>query len=321
MNASTSEVAKVKRLSLLLGAAFGLALIVASTWMALDWRGNRAPHAEKYIPGPATVRASSEATQSSTTQERLHQEDHSGPSSKLPGNSSESISTPVEITEAESEELQAQADKLMTQNGYVDWLETHPDYLAYDDETLKKLANGGDPLAQTWMAMKMTESDPVAAIELYRQAGIRGSSFALLQIAHIERRLAKETSTTEENHQGDEPDDTKRHLSEAVAWGMVALARGDHVAISFLEDLSPRDNLSSAELETACKKFNQYYSDLAQVRIQLGLNEFENTASPLVATEYAAAASVCGRWPVPMPTCRAVTRDGQRIGYRCDTQS
>lgn len=313
-----SDVAKVKRLSLLLGVAFGLALIVASTWMAWDWRDNRAP--QKYIPGPATIRASSEATQSSTTQELLHQEDHPGPSSKLPGNSSESISTPLEITEAEAEELQAQADKLMTQNGYVDWLETHPDYLAFDDETLRRLADTGDPLAQTWMAMKMTQSDPVAAMELYRQAGIRGSSFALLQIAQIERRLANETPTTKENPQGDEPDDTAGHLAQAVAWGMVALARGDHVAISFLEDLGPRDNLSSAELEIACKKFNQYYSDLEQDRIQLGLNEFENTPSPLVATEYAAA-SVCDQWPVSIPKCRAVARDGQRIGYRCDTQS
>lgn len=230
------------------------------------------------------------------------------------------VESSIEISEAEFEQRQAKSAELLRRRGYVDWPSTHPAYLAYDDETLTVLAQGGDPLAQTWLAAKKTYTDPHAAIDLYRAAALRGSTFSVLQIAQIQRKFAEGRLTDSGYYKSaDTPQKVpSEHLPEAVAWGMVALARGDEVAIPFLDDLRRESPLTAQELAVACRKFNDYYNDLATDRMHLGLGEFVNTPSPLVAVGYAAA-SACDEWPAPKPICRAYTRNGQRLGYQCDS--
>jgi TPR repeat protein len=210
------------------------------------------------------------------------------------------------LSSEEFDDLGDQSKIYWEERGHIDWTESHPDYLTYDTETLRQLAEGGDRAALMMYADKFFRSDPEKAMTIFQQAARSGSTVAILNIAEIYRR--RNSGAISENNQH-QPEVAQSEIDEplvhATAWAMVAQIRGDPNGNRVVQEIVNETKLDSRELAKACDTALELYSDLEATREAEGLGRFDNRPPPLSSTDLSKVRR-CKSWPMPKPTCMPV---------------
>lgn len=164
-------------------------------------------------------------------------------------------------------------------------------YDQYDEDTLKALADTGDMWAQQFLADKLARKRPADAIELYRQAAISGSVYAMSEMSQLYKRIAnknadaqfKDNDTALEQVYAlrDSPADPD---VTAYAWAAVAESSGwDPMSGSVTAHVASR-NLSDEQIEEACELSRALRDDMLQTRTQRSIELPPVTPPPLIVS-------------------------------------
>ncbi|MEM9386401.1 MAG: hypothetical protein AAGA68_15190 [Pseudomonadota bacterium] len=226
----------------------------------------------------------------------------------------------VEVSSDEFAALQEESAVVRKRNGWIDLPNDQPAYLTYDNDLLEALVAYGDVIAADWLGTKYSWNDPATSKEIFTEAAIFGSTAALVAIAQMQYHMATGSLTEAgaAKKMSKQLDVNSPHLDQSVAWAMVALARGDELAISFLNDLASQVvAFAPARKAYVCEEFHRLYNEIAREREQRGMRPFSNTPSPIVNISYQSM-SVCNEWPTASPVCKpAQLAGGRSVGYVC----
>lgn len=156
--------------------------------------------------------------------------------------------------------------------------EGESEYLSYNQDTLEKLALGGDIRAMQMLAKMYMDREHfeqygfVAAKKQYWNAAVHGSTEALIVLATLERTLVYDLATDEA--------EKKAQALEVLAIYKAVELRGDLWSPSNqVPVFKEMNHISISEIEQATinQRAQQIYSDLQQQRKEVGLGDFDNS--------------------------------------------
>lgn len=170
-----------------------------------------------------------------------------------------------------------------TERGYSSWSGNPNEYSSYNEETLKKLADGGDIRAMDALGKLYLDTAHAAdyglnaAIPLYTKAAIYGSTDALQSLGVSKEIRGYLRADTDEAR--------KVEALEVLSIYNVSALRGDKfpndtVAAAFISNNSIV--LTEADQQKINERSLQIYNDLQQKRRDLGLGDFDNSVPPEV---------------------------------------
>ncbi len=162
-------------------------------------------------------------------------------------------------------------------------------YEQYDDETLRGLANNGDMWASQILAKRIAKTDPAGAIELYRQAAMRGSIYAMSELAGLYSKIADSRREVEFKAEPGALEQIYAMRDAPVspevsgyAWTMVADMAGTEPMFGNIAASQLSRRLNDEQLEEACTIARGMYDELRAQRETQGLGDFNRTPPPLV---------------------------------------
>ncbi|MEL7448854.1 MAG: hypothetical protein AAFN78_06570 [Pseudomonadota bacterium] len=162
-------------------------------------------------------------------------------------------------------------------------------YDQYDEETLQALADTGDMWAQQFLADKLARKRPADAIELYREAAVSGSVYAMSEMAQLYKRIANKNADTQFKGEKDALDQVYALRDApgdpevtAYAWAAVAERSGwDPMSGSVTAHVTGR-NLTDEQIEEACELSRSLQADMGQVRSERSIELPAATPPPLI---------------------------------------
>lgn len=164
-------------------------------------------------------------------------------------------------------------------------LESVPEYKGYSDETLEKLADGGDIRALAILADKYgSKYDEVSqrkASAARTKAAIYGSTYALEQEAVHYEKLA---------YLANDENKKKAYIMESMAMRKVSVLRG--YPINYLADLrspeymSLKIDLNQNDFIAINSAAQNIYNILLEKRQSLGLGDFDNSVPEIVQRHF-----------------------------------
>ncbi|MDH3646991.1 MAG: hypothetical protein OER80_09480 [Gammaproteobacteria bacterium] len=195
-------------------------------------------------------------------------------------------------------------------------------YDQYDNETLKGLADNGDKWAQQILAKRISRTNPAEAIELYRKAAVRGSVYAMSEMANLYLRISDKRREVE--FKSDElaleqvyamRDAPVAPEVAGYAWTAVAEMAGTEPMFGNIASSQFSRKLSDEQKTEGCEIARSMYEEVTTQRESLGLGDFDRTPPPLVYSDPNASAG-CSESNEPrldLSGCRRMqmTREGQ----------
>ncbi|MEM9058010.1 MAG: hypothetical protein AAGD86_11060, partial [Pseudomonadota bacterium] len=191
-------------------------------------------------------------------------------------------------------------------------------YDQYDEETLRALADTGDMWAQQFLADKLAQSRPADAIELYRQAAVNGSVYAMSEMAQLYKRIANKNADTRFKDDATALDQIYALRDSpsnpdvtAYAWAAVAERSGwDPMSGSVTAHMAAR-NMTDEQIDEACELSRALHDDMQQTRRSQNVELPPATPPPLIVggQSDASMGTRCGKDQPPawdMSGCREV---------------
>lgn len=190
-------------------------------------------------------------------------------------------------------------------------------YDQYDDDVLRGLADNGDMWAQQILAKRLATTNPAEAIEYYRQAAIRGSVYAMSEMASLYSRISDTRRETEFKSQNEGlameqvyamRDAPVSPEVAGYAWTAVAELAGTEPMFGNISASQFNRSLTDAEKEEGCEIARSMYEEISNERAQLGMDDFNRKPPPIVYWD-PKAAPTCGGDNTPsldLDGCRKV---------------
>ena len=202
-------------------------------------------------------------------------------------------------------QLEIEKKEWVKDRGVLDVRMDYSDYLSYDDEQLRNLADQGDRAAQLLLGVRLSIRAPEQAKHYFRQAAVRGYTTTLINIADLNMRTVREYQS--------QPGDDNRALAneslvEAAAWALVAEIRGDPSGTHRFDQYSQDFELTEEITNKVCERAEDYYLSLQSDRESLGLMEFDDSPPPMLSAPFTRGA-MCPSWAFVQPTCKRVEYD------------
>lgn len=160
----------------------------------------------------------------------------------------------------------------------------------YDDNTLREMADAGEPLAMYELATRLSSTSRAEKLHLLHESAILGLVSPLLQIPFFESDELLETSK----------DNEEAAAINRYAWTLVAQMRGDPKGLEEARKLRRREKYSEQVIAEACQQAQEIYQSLADERRQRGLPAFDNSPPPRVLSvenDLSSSGSECAAWP------------------------
>lgn len=195
-------------------------------------------------------------------------------------------------------------------------------YEQYDDEVLRGLAGNGDMWAQQILAKRLAKTSPAEAIELYRQAAINGSVYAMSEMANLYGRISDKRREVEfkNNELALEQvyamrDSPVSPQVAGYAWTAVAELAGTEPMFGNIAASQFNRTLSEEEKAEGCEMARSMYDEISTQRTSMGLGDFNRNPPPIVYWDPQASSS-CAEHEAPqldLSACRHVemTEEGQ----------
>lgn len=185
-------------------------------------------------------------------------------------------------------------------------------YEQYDNETLRGLADNGDMWAQQMLAKRISRSNPAEAIELYREAAIRGSVYAMSEMANLFARISDKRREVEFKSQDLALEQVYAMRDAPVApevsgyaWTAVAAMAGTEPMFGNIAAAQLSRQLSDEQKEEACSIASGMYDEISQRRQSLGLGDYDRKPPPIVYWDPAATEVCPGQAPsLDLSGCR-----------------
>lgn len=176
------------------------------------------------------------------------------------------------------------------ERGYPD---ENNSYNGYDEVTLNTLADSGDIRAMHKLAEhyasrdNLSDADKAVISDIYREAAVYGSTFALLYLGVQQESAYANLSA----------DDPKRHETaiEILSTYNLAALRGDKMPnISRASYFLSQNNiqLSDEDKQTIQSRSQEIYNNLARHRYALSLDEFDNSVPESVSQYFSEVEAV-----------------------------
>ena len=195
-------------------------------------------------------------------------------------------------------------------------------YDQYDDETLRGLASNGDMWAQQILAKRISRTNPAEALELYRDAAIRGSIYAMSEMANLYARIGDKRREVEFKSQDSALEQIYAMRDAPVppevsgyAWTAVAEMSGTEPMFGNVAASQLARRLTDEQKEEACSMAQGIYDEVMERRSSLGLGDFDRRPPPIVYWD-PASAPICSEDNEPnmdLSGCRQIqmTEDNQ----------
>lgn len=185
-------------------------------------------------------------------------------------------------------------------------------YDQYDDETLRGLADNGDMWAQQMLAKRISRTNPAEAIELYREAAIRGSVYAMSEMANLFARISDKRREVEFKSQDLALEQVYAMRDAPVspevsgyAWTAVAAMAGTEPMFGNIAATQLSRQLSDEQKDEACSIASGMYDEIRQRRQALGLGDYDRSPPPIVYWDQAATEVCPGQAPsLDLSGCR-----------------
>lgn len=173
-------------------------------------------------------------------------------------------------------------------------------YDQYDNLTLEGLADNGDMWAAQILAQRIARDNPAEAIELYRQAAVQGSVYAMNEMAALYNRIADKRREVEFKS-GDLALEQVYAMRDApvspevsgYAWTAVAAMAGSEPMFGDMNASQLERRMSDEQVEEACSLAQGIYDDLLNQRAARSLGDYDRSPPPMVYAD-AAEKSRCG---------------------------
>lgn len=166
------------------------------------------------------------------------------------------------------------------ERGYLNSGKNVDNYAYYDMETLRVLAENGDPKAQllygrhAWMNDRNFE----AAKEAFINATVQGYTSSLNELGGMHLNLFEQAQREEK------PEAAREYLITAYAWWETGMLRGDKTLYWTQNAYSPKKPFSEREQDVIKQRAQEIYSYLSTKRNESGFSEFDNH-TPVVLDE------------------------------------
>ncbi|WP_405240652.1 hypothetical protein [Lentisalinibacter orientalis] len=180
-----------------------------------------------------------------------------------------SVATKPQIPREEAEKQY----RWEAEHGYV--YTSDEDYRLLSDAELEQLTVAGDVAAMQQLAVRSMLKRPEEALELYRQAAIHGSTYALIAIADT-WRLHATSDTSPKSTIGEE-----NPYVNALTYTFTAQLRGNNTAAGTkASEIVTEGELSREQVDNACGLAKGILRELSTERQRIGLPQFDNSPSP-----------------------------------------
>jgi len=230
--------------------------------------------------GDVQIYSSSTAVSSSISVVSLNQTVSSIGSSVSSAAGTQQVISKIGMTKAELNVV----DTWRFERGYFNQLE-NDDYKQYDEQTLKKLADGGDMRAAQLLAdLLFGQHKFKDAVELYKKTALYGSTKSLQFLIGEEGRRSL---IDESGNMNQTEEEKKNHVLTALAYAKVAEMRGDS-DVYFRSLMAPTSAnpsqiaLTDEDYAKVQPLAREIYDDLQRQRNDLGLGSFDNSVPPEV---------------------------------------
>lgn len=166
------------------------------------------------------------------------------------------------------------------ERGYLNSGRNVDNYAYYDVETLRVLAENGDPKAQllygrhAWMNDRNFE----AAKEAFINATVQGYTSSLNELGGMHLNLFEQAQREEK------PEAAREYLITAYAWWETGMLRGDKTLYWTQNSYAPEEPFSEREQDVIKQRAQEIYNYLNTKRSESGLSEFDNH-TPVVLDE------------------------------------
>lgn len=174
-------------------------------------------------------------------------------------------------------------------------------YDQYDNLTLEGLAQNGDMWAAQILAGRIAKENPAEAIELYRQAAVDGSVYAMNEMAGLYNRIADKRREVDFKS-GDMALEQVYAMRDApvspevsgYAWTVVAGMAGSEPMFGDVNASQLERRMTDEQVEEACSLAQGIFDDLQSQRSARGLGDFDRSPPPMVYADNTQS-SRCGQ--------------------------
>lgn len=178
-----------------------------------------------------------------------------------------------------SDEDMAELERWHEQRGYLNPGRSEDDYTYYDDDTLRILAENGDPKAMLLYGRRAwaNNKDYEAAKEALVNATVHGYTSSLNELGGINHNLYEKEAKEGQARVA------RDYLINAFAWWEVGMMRGDKTLYWSQKHYAPREQPFTDEEKSAiAQRANDIYAHLSEQRYNQGLAEFDNSTPKVI---------------------------------------